>query len=119
LLPHTRPEYFKFKEAKVDPLLTELHLRWSAIFSALVEGDDVPPALRLRTEGVMEAAVLSGVAQEEDILAAMAECYLSTYGRSLEDEFGAQWLALFPFPQIPAMAERAPVFLSTFLGTTD
>lgn len=95
------------------PLMTELGLRWQAMFAALVAGDDVPPAQRLRTEGMMEAAALLDAAPIEDILAAMDACYRAAYGCGIAQDFGDQWQDFYPFPQIPAMGKRAPVFPST------
>ena len=94
-------------------LQTEIEQRWGRMFAALVGGDDVPPATRLRTEGLMEAVVLSGVATQDDVLAAMDRCYREAYGYSIEQAFGDDWRVFFPFPQIPAMGRRAPVYPST------
>jgi hypothetical protein len=43
----------------------------------------------------------------------MDRCYRSVYGRGIADDFGEDWQGFFIFPQIPAMAERAPVYPST------
>lgn len=94
-------------------LVAELEARWQAMFTALVAGDDVSPGQRLRTEGLMEAAVLMAVATPGELLAAMDRCYQSAYGCSIADHFGSDWQDFFPFPQIPAMAKRAPVYPST------
>lgn len=99
-------------ETGVEPLLAELQARWQRMFSALAAGSDVPPALRLRTEGMMEAAVLGGV-REAALDVAMAACYQRAWQRPLEAEFGADWRAFYPFPQIPAVGRRAPVHPST------
>ena len=97
----------------MQPLISELETRWHQMFSALADGDDLPPGIRLRAEGVMEAAVLVGDAEPAEIDAAMDTCYRQAFGCSLEQEFGEGWRDFFPFPQIPAMARRAPVFPST------
>ncbi len=94
-------------------LETELEQRWRAMFAALAGGDDVPPAQRLRAEGMMEAADLLGIATREALLASMDRCYREANGRSIDEAFGTDWQDFFPFPQIPAMAKRAPVFPST------
>jgi hypothetical protein len=94
-------------------LLAELEQRWSAMFAALEAGDDVPPSQRLRTEGMMEAAELQGIASREELVASMGRCYREVFGRAITEDFGEDWEAFFPFPQIPAMARRAPVFPST------
>jgi len=94
-------------------LQIELEQRWRAMFTALAAGDDVPPSQRLRAEGMMEAAALLGAATREDLVAAMDRCYREAYGHGISDDFGEDWDAFFPFPQIPAMARRAPVYPST------
>jgi hypothetical protein len=94
-------------------LQAELEQRWQTMFAALAAGDDVSPSERLRAEGMMEAVVLMEVLSPETLLEAMNHCYQSAFGHSLVDDFGEDWQAFFPFPQIPAMAKRAPVYPST------
>ena len=93
--------------------MAELKRRWHQLFTTLYEGGEAPPAQRLRTEGMMETLCLLGVAREETLLAAMSECYQSVYGESLAQRWGDDWASLFPFPQLPAFGQRAPVFPST------
>ncbi len=90
-------------------LLEELDNRWRSIFSRLVEGGEVPPSLRLRTEGLMEALVLLELASVEELQSAMAVCYADYYSAPLP----VDWRELFPFPQIPGHGRRAPVYPST------
>lgn len=94
-------------------LQDELEQRWRAMFSALAEGDDVPPSQRLRTEGVMEAAELLAIANREELIVSMDRCYREVFGHGIGEDFGDDWEVFFPFPQIPAMARRAPVHPST------
>ena len=94
-------------------LLTELDTRWQSMFDCLASGDDVAPGFRLRTEGIMEAAALTGEVTQAEIYSAMAAAYQAAFSRSLELDFDANWREFFPFPQIPAMAKRAPVYPST------
>ncbi|RLA48365.1 MAG: hypothetical protein DRR04_06165 [Gammaproteobacteria bacterium] len=94
-------------------LTAELSKRWSEMFAALAGGGDVPPALRLRTEGMMEAAALLGIATENELLLAMDERYQCAFGRDIAEDFGEDWRDFYPFPQIPAMGMRAPVYPST------
>jgi len=94
-------------------LETELEQRWQRMFTDLASGDDVPPGQRLRTEGMMEAAALLGIATPAALVESMDRCYRAAFGRGIGDEFGADWQEFFPFPQIPAMARRAPVYPST------
>ncbi len=97
----------------MDRLLQALDDRWSAMFRRLAAGDDLPPAQRLRTEGLMEAAVLLRIATEEELVQRMDDAYRAAFGEHLATALGADWQAFFPFPQVPAMARRAPVFPST------
>jgi hypothetical protein len=97
----------------MEKLLSELERRWQAMFTALVAGDDVPPAQRLRAEGMMEAASLLGIATSAELQASMDRCYREAIGRGLAEDCGEDWETFFPFPQIPAMAKRAPVYPST------
>jgi hypothetical protein len=96
-----------------DPLLLELERRWQHMFSALAAAADVAPSSRLRAEGLMEAAVLAGLSSEEELTRQMDRCYQQATGESLAQRFGADWRDFFPFPQIPAMMQRAPVYPST------
>lgn len=94
-------------------LLQELDTRWRHIFEALAGGEDVAPARRLRTEGLMEAAALLGLATQEDLLAAMDDCYREAFGHTLAQDFGEDWPEFYPFPVIPAVGRRAPVYPTT------
>jgi hypothetical protein len=97
----------------MQALQMELERRWRAMFAALAAGDDLPPAQRLRAEGMMEAAVLLQIATSDELIAAMEHCYRAAFGRGIAEDFGDDWQGFFPFPQIPAMAKRAPVVPST------
>jgi hypothetical protein len=97
----------------VQVLQQELEQRWQAMFTALQAGDDVPPSLRLRTEGLMEAAVLLELASPAQLVEDMQRCYEAAFGRTLDEDLGRDWQVFFPFPQIPAMSKRAPVYPST------
>jgi hypothetical protein len=96
----------------MTPLFTELERRWLAMFAALAAGDDVPPSQRLRAEGMMEAALVLQPDTAGRIDAAMARCYQRALGRAIEADFGSDWREFYPFPQIPAMGCRAPVYPS-------
>lgn len=94
-------------------LIEELTRRWRQMFDALAAGDDLPPGSRLRAEGMMESLLLLGSSGEAELDAAMDACYQAAFGRSLAADFGEDWREFYPFPQIPAVARRAPVFPST------
>lgn len=97
----------------MEKLTKELKQRWTAMFTALATGDDVPPSTRLRAEGMMESALLLGRASTEELDGAMEQCYQGAFNRSITEDFGADWREFYPFPQIPAMGLRAPVYPST------
>ncbi len=97
----------------VNELKTEIERRWRELFARLAGGEDASPGMRLRTEGMMEAAVVVGSASRDALQTRMAEVYSEVFDRALSDDFGADWREFFPFPQIPAMGRRAPVYPST------
>ena len=94
-------------------LIELLELRWHEIFRRLEAGDVVPPTLQLRAEGIMEAAVAAGQVSESTVLDAMEKVYRQVRGVSITSQLGDDWRQLYPFPQIPAVAQRAPVYPST------
>ncbi len=94
---------------KKQPALEELERRWRRIFTTLHNGGEVPPSLRLRTEGMMESLVMLELADEAELQAAIADCYQQCYDEPLPSD----WSELFPFPQIPGFGLRAPVYPST------
>ena len=97
----------------MDELKAEIERRWREIFARLAGGEDVAPGMRLRTEGMMAAAVIVGPASRDALQARMEAVYSEVFERALSDDFGADWREFFPFPQIPAFMQRAPVYPST------
>jgi hypothetical protein len=97
-------------------LLEEIESRCHTVFRQLARGEDAPPALRLRLEGLLEAARLVGAADEGALDALISRCYAEAWQRELEADHGPDWRSFYPFPQLPAFALRAPVFPSTGLG---
>ncbi len=94
-------------------LCRELETRWTELYRALAAGEDLPPGRRLRAEGIMEAAVLLGEATPQQLQEAMDRVHLEVCGRSLQAQFGEDWREFYPFPQIPGVMRRAPVWPST------
>lgn len=90
-------------------LLQELEIRWRAMFTRLQAGGEIAPSLRLRSEGLMEAAVLLQAATPRQLQTSMARIYQECFGQALV----ADWEEIFPFPQIPGFGQRAPVYPST------
>ncbi len=97
----------------MDRLLEELRRRWSAMYTALAQGEDVPPGTALRTEGMMEAALLLAPATSEQLDAALSLCYEQATGRTFIGDLGEDWRDNYPFPQIPLWMQRAPVVPTT------
>ena len=97
----------------MSTLIGALNSRWRQIFITLSAGGDVSPGLRLRTEGIMEAVILLKEETTEELQQLMDSAYAEVYGMNLAESFGADWQEFFPFPQIPAMSRRAPVYPST------
>ena len=96
-----------------EVLLAELEQRWRAGFVSLARGDDLPPGQRYRMEGMMESAALLAPGTESEITAAMSATYTAVFGKTLAQDFGEDWQQFYPFPQIPAVMRRAPVYPST------
>jgi len=97
----------------LSEIIDELERRWKAMFAALAAGGDLPPSQRLRAEGMMESAVLLELATTQELDEAMAACYQAAFGCSLASDFGEDWRGFYNFPEIPAVAQRAPVYPST------
>lgn len=97
----------------MQKLIDSIDQRLQALLSQLAAGLDAPPGQRLRLEGLMEAAVLAEIASEAELRALLEARYREAFGRALEDDLGEGWQSFFPFPQVPVMARRAPVFPST------
>ncbi|MFT7289396.1 MAG: hypothetical protein ACI87W_003526 [Halieaceae bacterium] len=93
----------------MNALFDEIQNRWRALFERLAAGDDAPPAQRLRLEGLMEAAVLTGAADVAELRAAMARVHLEVFAETFAARLGEDWEQAHPFPQIPAFAQCAPV----------
>jgi hypothetical protein len=89
--------------------LALLETRWRQVFEHLRDGLDVPPGLRLRTEGAMEALAELGLVGAEEQQQRLADCYRDVLGEPPP----ADWQRLFPFPQLPGFMARAPVYPST------
>ena len=87
--------------------------RLKEIFDRLRAGQDIPPALRLRTEGLMEALVLAGDMTADDFDNTLEEQHTAYCGASLSDTLGPDWRQFHPFPELPIWMDRAPVFPST------
>ncbi len=94
-------------------LLETIDRRLADLLAQLAAGLDAPPGQRLRLEGLMEAAVLLEIAAEAELVALLETRYRDAFGHSPGEDLGEDWQSFFPFPQIPAMARRAPVYPST------
>ena len=97
----------------MEAIRAELEARWQTMLERAVAGDDLPPALRLRAEGLMEALVLAGAAEPAALTAAMAEAWERAVGEPLAATLGEDWETVHPFPAIPFYQARAPVVPST------
>ncbi|MEM8661512.1 MAG: hypothetical protein AAGF35_11560 [Pseudomonadota bacterium] len=84
------------------------------MFSALAGGDHITPTDRLRAEGMMESlAMLEAGVSPAAIDQEMNQCFMQALGHTLSEEFGEDWREFYPFPQIPCVGQRAPVYPST------
>lgn len=94
---------------EMNKIRAEVVARLQAMLQAVAAGADIPPGQRWRTEGLMEALVLSGACSGDDLQQAMADTHAEVLGQSLEDVLGSAWRQDFPFPEIPYFMQRAPV----------
>jgi len=97
----------------MNPLREELERRWREMLERAAAGDDLPPVLRLRAEGLMEALVLTGAEEPAALSAAMADAWQQAMGEPLAATLGEDWESVHPFPAIPFYQARAPVVPST------
>lgn len=98
---------------KIETLIREIRARLAGALRRLDAGDDLPPSMRLRLEGLCEAAVLTGAATERDIDAMLDTLTKELLGFRLVDELGGDWRCAHPFPELPLFARRAPVSPTT------
>lgn len=94
-------------------LLKEIDRRLSLLYDRLARGHDAPPAMRLRLEGLLEAAKMLELASEGELCARVERRHDEHAAVSLRERCGDDWQRSHPFPQIPAYMERAPVSPST------
>ncbi len=93
--------------------MRRLRERLLELYRAAAAGEDVPPAPRLRAEGMMETLRMLGIASEAQLAAELAAAYREALGRELAVDWGENWRERFPFPQLPLFTARAPVYPST------
>ena len=93
----------------MSELLVEIEARLVGALERLAAGDDLPPALRLRLEGLCEAAVLVGAADTSHIDALLEAKTSDLRGVDLRELLGEDWRAMHPFPELPLFMDRAPV----------
>lgn len=93
----------------MNDLITEIETRLATALERLAAGDDLPPSLRLRLEGLCEAAVIVGAVDAQEIDALVEAQMKSLRGVDLRDALGADWRAMHPFPELPVYMDRAPV----------
>lgn len=96
-----------------NALVTAIERGWREAFTALSEGDDLPPGQRYRLEGMMAAAEVLRPGVGDQLMTSMDAVYREVFGETLADTFGGDWRQFYPFPQIPAVMRRAPVYPST------
>ncbi len=97
----------------MDGLMGEIERRLTNLLEAIAAGEDLPPGYRHRLEGLCEAAVLTGVATEADVLSLLRTRYRACLGRELDDDLWEGWELLHVFPTLPLYMQRAPVSVST------
>lgn len=90
-------------------LLGEISQRLDKLLARAHEGHDVPPAHKHRLEGMMEAALICGVATENELRALFILRHDAYAPASLASVLGKNWGKAYPFPNLPIYMKRAPV----------
>jgi len=90
-------------------LLKAIDQRGRALYARVAAGHDAPPAHVLRLEGLREAAVLTGAADEVELQAMLDAAHAAAWGESLIERLGPDWQLAHPFPEVPVFMARAPV----------
>ncbi len=96
-----------------EALVTAIEQGLREAFIALSRGDDLPPGQRYRLEGMMAAAEILRPGVGDALMTSMDAAYRDVFNETLADAFGDEWRKFYPFPQIPAVMRRAPVYPST------
>ena len=89
-----------------QPLIDLIKSRLDNIFTAYVQGRDVAPAERFRTEGMMEAICVLKLCSEDEARELLQVCWRKHFEQDLPE---TPENAL----RIPVMMKRAPVYPST------
>lgn len=97
----------------MSALLDEIRQRLVEQFQLIAKGRDVPPGSRWRLEGLREAAVITGDADEPVLKELFRSLHEEILGETVESRLGEHWEHWHPFPQIPVFMGRAPVSPST------
>jgi hypothetical protein len=103
----------EMRECDMQQLIREIETRARAAYARLASGDDLPPGMQLRLEGLLEAAVITGAATTSELQDLLDEAHREVVGETLAARYGDDWRALHPFPELPAWQARAPVSPST------
>lgn len=98
---------------EANRLIKEIEHRLSQILQQLKAGQDCPPSMQLRLEGLMEAAVICGASDEAKEQERFERLYRTVYEHPVAHDVGDDWRAFFDFPSLPLFARRAPVVPST------
>ena len=88
-----------------DAVRQPIERRLLQIFGDYQAGRDVPPALRVTTEGMMELALAAGLLSQRQL----DDCLNKAYSRCFQSEAEPPLRA----PLIPVLMKRAPVVPTT------
>ncbi len=90
----------------MSSLMAIIESRLHEIFAAYAEGLDVAPAKRFRTEGLMEAACMLEMSDQNTVMSLVQSCWREHFEQDFPDvEEGIL--------RIPVLMKRAPVYPST------
>ena len=92
----------------------ELHGRLAYLLHSLADGDDAPPALRFKTEGVAEAGLALGLVSAAELATLLDAIYREGCGATIGERFPYPVEACIDAARtrvtLPFAMRRAPVY---------
>ncbi len=102
------------KVVTIDPeaFLQEVRERITAIFTDYHNGNDVPPGMRLRLEGFIQAGLRFALVDRSAVEKILVDTHQQVFGAPMPESFPSFDEADQIIP-IPPLMQRAPVYPST------
>ena len=96
-----------------NDLLAVIEQRMRDLIAEIHDGGNASPGSRFRLEGLLEAAVITGLGTEQHFWHRYLVLYRELTGEEGEALFGERWAQAGEFPALPVGGRRAPVYPTT------